>query len=93
MILRNSQVCLGSKCCRPGGGVVPAAEQGELDALTWLGRGDGDLSDWRELRAQAAQAHNQRTASYPIGTPMPADYLEEAMTQFGKSFEEFGEQL
>lgn len=68
-------------------------EQIDLVALTWLGRGDGDLSDWRELRAQAAQAHNQRTASYLIGTPMLADYLEEAMAQFGKSFEEFEEQL
>jgi hypothetical protein len=68
-------------------------EQIDLVALTWLGRGDGDLSNWRELHAQAAQAHNQRTASYLIGTPMLADYLEEAMAQFGKSFEEFEEHL
>ncbi|WFU38051.1 DUF3775 domain-containing protein [Bradyrhizobium sp. CB82] len=64
-------------------------EQIDLVALTWLGRGDGDLSTWRELQAQAAQAHNDRTASYLIATPMLADYLEEAMTQFGKFFEEF----
>lgn len=68
-------------------------EQIDLVALMWLGRGDGDLDNWRELRAQAAQAHNQRTASYLIGTPMLADYLEEAMSQFGKSFEEFEEHL
>jgi len=68
-------------------------EQIDLVALTWLGRGDGDLSNWRELHTQAAQAHNQRTASYLIGTPMLADYLEEAMAQFGKSFEEFEEHL
>ena len=68
-------------------------EQIDLVALTWLGRGDGDLSDWRQLRIQAAQAHNQNTASYLIGTPMLADYLEEAMEQFGKSSEEFEEQL
>lgn len=68
-------------------------EQIDLVALTWLGRGDGDLSNWRELHAQAAQAHNRRTASYLIGTPMLADYLEEAMAQFGKSFEEFEEHL
>jgi len=64
-------------------------EQIDLVALLWLGRGDGDLASWRELRAQASQAHNRRTASYLIGTPMLADYLEEAMSQFGKSFEEF----
>ena len=68
-------------------------EQIDLVALMWLGRGDGDLTNWRELRAEAAQAHNNRTASYLIGTPMLADYLEEAMTQFGKSAEEFEEHL
>jgi hypothetical protein len=68
-------------------------EQIDLVALMWLGRGDGDLASWRDLHAQAARAHNQRTASYLIGTPMLADYLEEAMSQFGKSFEEFEEPL
>lgn len=68
-------------------------EQIDLVALMWLGRGDGDIENWRELRAQAAQAHNRRTASYLIGTPMLADYLEEAMSRFGKSFEEFEEHL
>jgi len=64
-------------------------EQVDLVALMWLGRGDGDIDSWGELRSQAAQAHNNRTASYLIGTPMLADYLEEAMSQFGRSFEEF----
>ncbi len=68
-------------------------EQIELVALMWLGRGDGDLESWRELRAQASGAHNDRTASYLIGTPMLADYLEEAMSQFGKSFEDYEEHL
>ena len=58
-----------------------------------LHRGDGSLENWRDLRAQAAQAHNHRTASYLIGTPMLADYLEEAMSQFGASFEDFEEHL
>lgn len=68
-------------------------EQIELVALMWLGRGDGDLDGWPGLRAQASQAHNDRTASYLIGTPMLADYLEEAMSQFGKSFEDYEEHL
>ena len=68
-------------------------EQIDLVALTWLGRGDGDLDNWRELRGEAARAHNNRTASYLIGTPMLADYLEEALSQFGKSFEDFEEHL
>ena len=68
-------------------------EQIDLVALMWLGRGDGDLDNWRDLHSEAARAHNNRTASYLIGTPMLADYLEEALTQFGKSFEDFEEHL
>jgi len=41
-------------------------EQIDLVALMWLGRGDGSLDNWDELRAQAAQAHNNRTATYLI---------------------------
>ena len=68
-------------------------EQIDLVALMWLGRGDGDLGGWRDLRSEAERAHNNRTGSYLIGTPMLADYLEEALSQFGKSFEDFEEHL
>jgi hypothetical protein len=68
-------------------------EQIELVALMWLGRGDGAIENWRELRAEASHAHNNRTASYLIGTPMFADYLEEALSEFGLSFEDFEEHL
>src|ERR1700753_2777762 len=37
-------------------------EQVDLVTLTWLGRGDGDLDEWSELRAEAARVHNNRTA-------------------------------
>ncbi len=68
-------------------------EQVDLVALMWLGRGDGDLDTWHDLRAEASRAHNNRTASYLIGTPMLADYLEEALSQFGMSSEDFEEHL
>ena len=68
-------------------------EQIDLVALMWLGRGDGDLDNWHDLRAEAARAHNNRTASYLIGTPMLADYLEEALSEFGLSFEDFEEPI
>jgi len=64
-------------------------EQIDLVALMWLGRGDSDLDGWDDLRAQAADAHNNRTAAYLIGVPLLADYLEEALSQFGRSCEEF----
>ena len=58
-------------------------EQIDLVALTWLGRGDGEVEDWSELRAEAARAHNRHTAGYLLGIPLLADYLEEAASLFG----------
>jgi Protein of unknown function (DUF3775) len=63
-------------------------EQIDLVALAWLGRGDGSIEDWDELRAEAARAHNKRTASYLLGMPLLADYLNEALSQFGHSCNE-----
>jgi hypothetical protein len=68
-------------------------EQVDLVALMWLGRGDGGLESWDDLRAQAVQAHNNRTASYLIETPMLGDYLEEALSAFGLSLEDYEESL
>lgn len=64
-------------------------EQIDLVALMWLGRGDAGLENWDEVRAQAAQGHNNRTANYLIETPMLGDYLEEALAEFGLSLEDF----
>ena len=44
-------------------------EQADLVTLAWLGRGDGTLEDWAELRAEAARVHNKRTASYLLEHP------------------------
>jgi hypothetical protein len=63
-------------------------EQIDLVTLAWLGRGDGSLEDWDELRAEAARAHNKRTAAYLLGMPLLADYLDEALAQFRHSCEE-----
>jgi hypothetical protein len=63
-------------------------EQVDLVTLAWLGRGDGTLDDWSDLRAEAARAHNKRTASYLLGMPLLSDFLEEALSQFGISCDE-----
>ena len=63
-------------------------ERVDLVTLAWLGRGDGSLEDWDELRAEAARAHNKRAASYLLGMPLLADYLDEALAQFGHSCDE-----
>jgi hypothetical protein len=62
-------------------------EQIDLVALTWLGRGDGGVSDWDDLREEAARLHNNRTAAYLLAKPMLGDHLEEGLAQFGISCE------
>ncbi|PJK27453.1 DUF3775 domain-containing protein [Minwuia thermotolerans] len=64
-------------------------EQNALVALYWLGRGDGTLKDWSNLRHEAKRAHNDRTADYLLGEPLLSDYLEEGLSQFGHSCEEY----
>jgi hypothetical protein len=64
-------------------------ERQELLALMWLGRGDGTLEDWIDLRDEAQRQHNNRTAAYLLGEPLLADHLEEGLSQFGLSCEEF----
>lgn len=64
-------------------------EQVDLVALTWLGRGDGVLDDWPELRREAQRVHNKRTAAYLLGKPMLADHLEDGLSEFGCSCEDF----
>jgi Protein of unknown function (DUF3775) len=70
-------------------GALDEDEQIDLVALAWLGRGDGTIEDWSELRAEASRAHNKRTAAYLLGMPLLADYLEEALSLFGQSCGDF----
>jgi len=67
-------------------------EQVELVALTWLGRGDGDLTDWATLLEDARQAHNNRTATCLLGIPLLSDFLEEGLSLFGETCEDFDAQ-
>jgi hypothetical protein len=64
-------------------------EQIDLVTLMWMGRGDGTIADWYELRDTACNEHTEHTARYLLGTPMLADFLGEGLAQFGRSCEEF----
>ena len=64
-------------------------EQIDLVALTWLGRGDGTNDEWDDLRQEAGRLHNNRTAAYLLAKPMLADHLEEGLSQFDCSCEDF----
>jgi hypothetical protein len=64
-------------------------EQIDLVALAWLGREDYSAGDWADVRAEAARAHNERTASYLLGMPLLGDFLEEGLSVLGYSCEDF----
>ena len=64
-------------------------EQVDLVALAWLGRDDFEPEDWVEVRAEAARAHNETTATYLLGMPLLGDFLEEGLAMLGYSCEEF----
>jgi hypothetical protein len=70
-------------------GALTEDEQIDLVTLAWLGRGDGTVEDWDQLRAEASRAHNRRTARYLLGMPLLPDHLEDALSQLGRSCEEF----
>ncbi|MDZ5454475.1 DUF3775 domain-containing protein [Labrys sp. ZIDIC5] len=60
-------------------------EKADLVALAWLGRGDSDVDGWGELRAEALRVRNERTATYLLGMPLLAEYLEEGLSSLGAS--------
>ncbi|MFQ3454142.1 DUF3775 domain-containing protein [Bradyrhizobium sp. UFLA06-06] len=60
-------------------------EQVDLVALMRLGRGDGTIEEWADLRREAARGRNGRTASYLLGEPMLGDFLAEGLDEFGLS--------
>ena len=63
-------------------------EQVDLVALTWLGR-DVYPDDWEEVRAAAAEAHNERTADYLCGNPLLADHLSDGLSVLGLSCSDY----
>ena len=62
----------------------------ELLALTWIGRGDYTVDEWASVMADIKDVREQHTADYLLGTPLLADYLEEGLSQFGLSCDDFG---
>jgi hypothetical protein len=58
-------------------------ERIDLVALMRLGRGDGTIEEWDELRREAADGYNENTAGYLLGEPLISDYLAEGLDAFG----------
>ncbi|MBR0784636.1 DUF3775 domain-containing protein [Bradyrhizobium iriomotense] len=74
-----------------GGFIVALNEDEQVDlvALTWLGRGDGTIDDWDDLRARAVEARfeyrkpRHETVQYLLGEPMLGDLLADGLDAFG----------
>ncbi|MBR0970069.1 MULTISPECIES: DUF3775 domain-containing protein [Bradyrhizobium] len=64
-------------------------EQLDLVTLMWLGRGDGDVEEWDDLRTRAVEARAEYKAPrreavrYLLGEPMLGDLLADGMDELG----------
>lgn len=58
-------------------------EQIDLVTLMRLGRGDGTIGEWSDLRAEAARGYNKRIARYLLGQPLLGDLLAEGLDELG----------
>ena len=66
-------------------------EQLDLIALIWVGRGDFSIGEWTEARESARDIGRARTPRYVAEIPLVSDYLEDALSQFGLSLEDYME--
>ncbi|ALV27994.1 DUF3775 domain-containing protein [Pannonibacter sp. Q-1] len=58
-------------------------ESAELVAIAWVGRGDFDASDFDQAVEEARARGMKGAASYLIGLPLLADYLENGLETLG----------
>jgi hypothetical protein len=60
-------------------------EKIDLVALMRLGRGDGTIEEWDDLRREVAdeRERNRHTARYLLGEPLLGDYLADGLAAFG----------
>lgn len=70
-------------------GALNEDEQLDLVTLMWLGRGDGEVEEWDDLRTRAAEARAEYKAprheavQYLLGEPILGDLLADGMDELG----------
>lgn len=64
-------------------------EQADLVALLLLGRGDFTLSEWQEARKIAGPIGRKHVPGYIAQNPLASDYIEEGLSQFNHSLQEY----
>jgi len=58
-------------------------ERTDLVALMRLGRGDGTIEEWADLRREIVEARDRHVAKTLLGEPLISDYLAEGLDEFG----------
>ena len=64
-------------------------ESAALVALTWIGRGDFEAKEWPVAVAQANERAKGPNWKYLLEMELLPDYLEEALSAFGRSCEDY----
>ena len=64
-------------------------EQRDLIALIFLGREDFTLAEWSEARQAAGEIGRQNVPQYVAETPLASDFLEEGLSQFNESLQDY----
>ena len=70
-------------------GAMNEDEQLDLVTLMWLGRGDGTVEEWDDLRTRAIEARAEykkprhETVQYLLGEPMLGDLLADGLDELG----------
>lgn len=65
-------------------------EAAALVALAWIGRGDMQPAEWKIAVAQAKERAEGPTWRYLLDMELLPDYLEDALSAFGRSCEGLG---
>jgi hypothetical protein len=65
-------------------------EAAALVALAWIGRGDMQPEEWKIAVAQAKERADAPTWRYVLDMELLPDYLEDALSAFGRSCEGLG---
>lgn len=64
-------------------------EQSDLIALILLGRGDFALGEWPQATAAAGEIGRQHVARFVSEIPLVSDYLEEGLSQFNETIDDY----
>jgi len=64
-------------------------EQLDLIALVWVGRSDFTLDEWDTAREAAKDIGRARTPRYIAGIPLVSNYLEDALSQFNFTMQNY----